>query len=264
MNTTPASTAAQFAIMPLRFSDQPAQMIAFLRTLGLADVVTTQGDNFAELVAGGGGRVLVHAAAGSETRAHSGTTDLCLMVDSADEAARVLVERGLDAEVWDESYGRQGALRLPGGEVVALNEKQQDLYGYQGHPGTGADERLRVVGVLDSPDMDADQAWAQQIGLRAEGEGDEWYRSLGAPGAGALGLHGPGAEVERTRDVGSELGPSLLVRLGLETSEDLASLAERLTAAGYPARVVDEHGLRAVHLTDPDGEHLEIHPRSDV
>lgn len=186
MNTTPASTAPQFAIMPLRFSDQPAQMIAFLRTLGLADVVTTQGDNFAELVAGGGGRVLVHAAAGSETRAHSGTTDLCLMVDSADEAARVLIERGLDAEVWDESYGRQGALRLPG------------------------------------------------------------------------------AEVERARDVGSELGPSLLVRLGLETSEDLTALAERLTAAGYEARVVEEHGLRAVHLTDPDGEHLEIHPRSDV
>ena len=50
------------------------------------------------------------------------------------------------------------------------------------------------------------------------------------------------------------------VRLGFETSQDLAELASRLRAAGHRAEVVDG-AVRSVHVTDPDGQHLEIHPR---
>lgn len=52
-----------------------------------------------------------------------------------------------------------------------------------------------------------------------------------------------------------------LVRLGFETTEELGALAERLRGAGYEARVV-ENEVRSVHVTDPDGMQLEIHPRS--
>ncbi len=267
--TTPAApdpAAAEdpaFTVMPLRYTEDAPAMIGFLRALGMAPVVTAGAETFGHLAAGAG-RVMVHAVAGADTGARGGDTDLCLAVAETDAAVDALRADGCAVDVWDESYGRQGLLTSPSGETVALNEQQSDLYGYEGHDPSGADPRLSVTAVLSSEDFDRDAAWAVRLGFRAEQEraGDPWFLALRGPGAaGTIGLHRPAEGDRRARPTGTEFGDAMQVRLGFETAEDLTELAARLRTAGHPAAVVEEGGVRSVHVTDPDGQHLEIHPR---
>ena len=156
----------------------------------------------------------------------------------------------------------RGVVAGPAGESVALNEEQVDLYGYHGHDASSPDPRLTVTAVLSSDDFDRDATWAAPLGFHADGPGDEWFLALRGPGrVGALGLHRPGPLDRRTRPTGTEFGDALQVRLAFETTEDPAVLALRLTTAGHPAEVVESGGTRSVHVTDPDGQHLEIRQR---
>ncbi|MDO5661745.1 MAG: hypothetical protein Q4G40_03535 [Brachybacterium sp.] len=256
-----------FAVFPLRFSDDPAAMIEFLRLLGLRPAVTTEGDSFATLVAPGGGRVKGLSGGGGATRAAAGETQLCLAVEDTDSAAETLRAAGLEVRVWDETYGRQGLVIGPHGEGIALNEEQKDLYGYVGHdPAASGDQHDLTVSAVrasaEGTERQADVAFFGAAGFDPVGPGDEWWQALTAPGAGVIGLHAPsGAGEEISRATGTEFGDIALVRLGAETDEDLEHLSARLTAAGHVARVVEED-VRSVHVTDPDGQHLEIHPRS--
>ncbi|WP_193106249.1 VOC family protein [Brachybacterium sp. FME24] len=260
---------AAFTVFPLRFTADPAALITFLRTLGMAPLITTEGDGFADLVAGGGGRVMVHAAgAASATGAPAGETQLSMAVTAAGSAAEQLRSAGLEVAVWDESYGLQGNITGPHGEAIGINEDQEDHYGYLAHSGAGADERLSVTAVrasADGPQRECDVEFFGALGFTPVDEGNHWYRALANPGHGAIGLHEP-ADGEAAHRPGGDPGhPELqvsLVRIGFETTEDLEALAERLSAAGYPARVVARDGVRSVHVSDPDGEHVEIHSRS--
>ncbi|MDN5726219.1 MAG: hypothetical protein L0G99_09870 [Propionibacteriales bacterium] len=248
---------AAFTVFPIRFSDDPGSMITFLRTLGMAALVTTESDGYAELRAGAG-RVMVHRAEGSDSHATSGTTDLSFAVDSIDAVAPEL--DGLNLRVWDESYGRQGLITGPAGEDVSLNEAQTDLYGYRGPDGTEADPRLVVTAVRPSADFAADTTFFGRLGFTPETTGNkEWQALRGLGTAGVLGLHRPADGERSSRKTDSAFGTSATVRLGFETSEDLDELAARFTGAGYAARVVDQQGLRAVHLTAPAGQPMEVH-----
>lgn len=250
-----------FTVFPLRFTRDPRALIAFLRTLGMAPTITAGDDGFGDLVAGAG-RVMVHGVRGAVSGAAHGDTDLCLAVPDADRAARDLAEAGIEATVWDESYGRQGRIDGPAGEGVSLNEHQSDLYGYQGHDPSGADPRLSVTAVLMSDDFARDAAWGARLGFVAEETGDAGWRELRGPGrTGAIGLHRPVADAPRTRPTGVEFGDCLQVRIGFSTTEPLDALAERLDAAGHPARLVEAGGVPSVRVTDPDGIETEIHPR---
>ena len=245
-----------FTVLPVRFSDDPPAMIEFLRTLGLVDVVTTEGDSYAELRAGAG-RILIHGAKSSASGAESGDTDLCLQVPSIDAAAAALSRNGIAVRVWDESYGRQAAVTGTMGETIGINEEQTDLYGYVGHdeaPGSG----LAVTAIRPSHDFAADAAFFKQFGFQPDANGSQWWQAMRSSG-GVIGLHVP-RNTPSFRESGSGADRIATAGLGFETLEDLDALATRLSAAGYPAEVVEEKNLRAVHLTDPDGKKLEIHP----
>lgn len=251
-----------FTVFPLRFTRDPQALIAFLRTLGMAPAITAGDDGFGDLVAGAG-RVMVHAVHGAQSGAAYGDTDLCLAVPDADQAVQDLAGTGIEVIVWDESYGRQGRLDGPAGEGVSLNEHQSDTYGYQGHDPSVAAPRLSVTAVVMSDDFARDSAWFARLGFVAEDAGDQWWRELREPGrAGTIGLHRPGPGDRRTRPTGDEFGDCLQVRIGFSTTEALDALVERLTAAGRPARLVEEGGMRSVHVTDPDGLAMQIHPRT--
>lgn len=256
-----AASAAHAAVMPLRFSANAPEMIAFLRTLGMAPLVSTTGDGFAVLAAGAG-LVMVHGAAGSDSEAAPGDTDLCIAVPDADSACAAFEQAGAEVRVWDESYGRQGAVTGPRGEQIAVNETQRDLYGYRGHDGATPDPRLSVVAVRASEDMDGDAAFFARLGFSATGAGDEFFRPLhGVADAGVIGLHRPAPTDRVSRPAPAPFGDTAVVRLGFETTEDLDGLAERLRAAGTDARVVHD-AVTSVHVTDPDGIVIEIHPSS--
>ncbi|MBK0330625.1 hypothetical protein I8D64_04335 [Brachybacterium sp. MASK1Z-5] len=278
----PAVGAPELTVFPLRFTADPRAMIAFLVELGMARRITAGDDGFGELRAGAGA-VMVHAASTSATGARAGTTDLCMATPSADRAAEALEREGIEVTVWDESYGRQGMITGPDGEGVSLNEDQVDLYGYEGHDAS-PDPRLHVRAVLSSEDFGRDARWLGRLGFApaaaggpggadgadgvdgekaiASAERSGWLELHGPGSAGIIGLHAPMAGRERTRRASPEmpdLPPTLQVRLGLETSEDLEALTARLRSAGHDARLV-EGAVRAVHVPDPDGIEVEIHP----
>lgn len=260
---------AGFAVFPLRFTAHPLEMIDFLRTLGMAPLITTEDGGFADLVAGGGGHVMIHSAQGSATGAPAGETQLSTAVRSADAAAEQLREAGLEVVVWDESYGRQGNITGPHGEAIGLNEDQSDPYGYLAHDGAGADPRLRVVAVRASAagtERERDIALFSALGFDPDGHGDEGFTRLASDGGGTIGLHEPeqGWSAARPGDVGGADLLVSLVRLGFETTEDLPALARRLREAGHPAEEVTAGGVHAVHVTDPDGQHVEIHAVRDM
>jgi catechol 2,3-dioxygenase-like lactoylglutathione lyase family enzyme len=257
------SPQPRLQVFPQRFTPHPQETIPFLTTHGMVPSVTAGDDSFGDLRAGAGA-VMVHSAAGSASGATGGITDLCLLTGEADAAATALEERGFDVTVWDESYGKQGMIAGPGeGEAISLNEDQRDFYGYAGHDASGADVRLRVCAVVSSPDFEADAAYFARLGYQRVGPSSEWWQELHGPASsGIIGLHKPGAADARTRDGSDDMegvGHALQVRLGFETTEDLGELASRLQEAGYHARVVED-AVRSVHVTDPDGLTLEIHP----
>lgn len=254
-----------FTVFPLRFTRDPQALIAFLRTLGMAPAITAGDDGFGDLVAGAG-RVMVHAVHSAESGAAHGDTDLCLAVPDADRAARDLAEAEIAVTVWDESYGRQGRIDGPAGEGVSLNEHQSDLYGYQGHDPSGADPRLSVTAVLMSDDFARDSAWCARLGFVARATDDAggtgWLELHGPGRTGTIGLHRPVPGARRTRPTGEEFGDCLQVLLSFSTTEPLEALAERLEAAGHPARLAEQDGVRSLRVTDPDGLTVEIHPRA--
>lgn len=257
-----------FTVFPLRFTAKPRALIDFLRTVGMAPLLTSPSDQYAELVAGGGGRVMVHSASTSATGSPAGETQLSTVVRSTDAAAEQLREAGLEVTVWDEAYGRQGNITGPHGEAIGLNENQEDHYGYVAHDGAGADARLSVVAVRASAEgveRDRDVAFFGALGFVPADAGSPAYRALVSPGSGGVGLHAPAEGEVASRPGGDSAHPALrvpLVRLGFTTTEDLGELAARLTDGGYPARVVEGGAVRSVHVADPDGQHLEIHPAS--
>lgn len=245
-----------YTVMPLRYSDDVPAMVRFLTTLGLARQVTTEGDRFAELRAGAG-KVMVHAAEGADAPAAPGETVLCLATARADEASQELEAAGLQTTVWDESYGRQAMVTGPAGEAIWINEEQQDLYGYQGH-GEEPDARIVATAIRPSTDFAADRAFFEKLGLTADPGASEFW--TGMRGDGVVGIHQPH---EGWRSVIESEDPRHrfpLVHLGFETSEPLEELRDRLAAAGYPAEVVVEDVGPKVHVTDPDGQTIEIHP----
>src|SRR5699024_9264561 len=72
--------SAQFSVMPFRYSNDVAAMVAFLEELGLRRRIDSEG--FAELHAGAG-RVMVHAAGGKFA---GGQTYLNLMAKTVEDA----------------------------------------------------------------------------------------------------------------------------------------------------------------------------------
>jgi hypothetical protein len=121
---THPTTWIAYQVSPYHFTDRPHEMIAFLQSVGLR--VEASKDGWADLV-GAGGRVGVHPLATSGVEAMS--TSLCLLAPDAVEVAEQLQQAGRDARWWDESFGRQAAVRGPYGELT-INEPMTDFHGY--------------------------------------------------------------------------------------------------------------------------------------
>lgn len=236
-----------------RFSADPAAMIAFLEALGLVRSVSTEGDGYA-LMRAAGGSVGVHAASGSSTGAVPGQTQLCLEVASVDDVAGI---EGV--QVWDESYGRQAGVTDSFGGGIWIDERQSDLYGYTDHddpPRAG----LFVTAVRYSPAFAPDVELFARFGLAA-GQGDEWWQPLTAADGSVVGLHKPSGQPITAPASENPVGDNSVCDLGFETTEPLEGVRDRLVAAGYDASLHTDEVGTAVHVTDPDGCHVEVHQR---
>ncbi|MFT4218699.1 MAG: hypothetical protein QM619_16145 [Micropruina sp.] len=151
------------------------------------------------------------------------------------------------------------------GDVIGLNEGQDDLYGgYRVYEAT-TPPTLDVVAVCVTPDLKAEASYFHPFGFTAPSYDDPWWIGMRAgERSGVLGIHygepAPRDAEGGLRPDGDLFGPPYDVRIGFETDEALDELASRLEAAGVePTRTSDEAGPKLV-LTDPDGEWIEIHP----
>jgi hypothetical protein len=242
---SPSTTRTRFQISPYHFTDRPHEMIAFLQAVGLR--VEASKDGWADLV-GAGGRVGVHPLATSGVTATS--TSLCLLAPDAIAVADQLQQDGLEARWWDESFGRQAAVRGPYGELT-INEPMTDFHGYQRHdvrPAPG-DPQVTVVAVLFMPDFEAAADFFAAFGFVGEEVLEGWRPLRAGATSGAIGLHAADGEPV----------PGYACGLSFETTEDLPALADRLRALGY--QVDDDCDATAPHVTvtDPDGDRIEVH-----
>ncbi|UNX53839.1 hypothetical protein MF406_12740 [Georgenia sp. TF02-10] len=252
-----------FAVAPVRFSSRPDRMVAFLETVGMAAVLT-RGTQFADLVAGAG-RVIVHAAGGPGTASEHGLSHLCFITRSADGLVELGEQNGLDIAVVDESYGRQGYLTGPGGELIVINEEQLDDYGYTRAASPQPDPRLSVSALRYSPDFARDTEFFRRLGFEPDHGDGVWWQGLRAgTRSGVIGLHRPSAPGELPAfDSPDPTQRIALTRIGFATQEPLEDLAARLRSAGYPsAHVISDRAATRVHVVDPDGCDMEIHPDS--
>lgn len=250
-------TAPAFAVNPYRFTNDPEAMRRFLEALGLVPRFAS-GIGYVMLEAGSGW-VSVHPADLSATHAEHGETQLSLLALAGDgeDAAEALADLGLDAKLWEEQYGGQAGVVGPAGEGIWVDGKLKDTVG-AGEP----DPAITVVAVRYSADFAADRAFFATLGFAEMDGASEWWTSLTAPGGGTVGLHKPsdGADLTSRPSEHNPIGAIALASLGFATSHPLEELAARLTEAGYEASVVEDAAARKIHVVDPDGKTIEIHP----
>jgi hypothetical protein len=190
-------------IRPLRFTDDTAAMRSFLETLGLRPRITTESGVWVELVAGRG-MIALHDAERSDSKAPHGQTDLAFEAEDVDALKETLESAGYDdATVFDEAFGRVLSLTGPEGQKIWIDERSEDLYGYQAHD-SQPDQRWSVTPYLTVADEPAWERFLELLGVSAVhfGEGD------------------------------------FAVRLELTTTEDLEEVRRRL--AGYQVTRTDD------------------------
>ena len=128
---------------------------------------------------------------------------------------------------------------------------------------SGEPVAVEVVMVRYSYDFDADRNFFAKLAFQsAAGACPEWEQMSASKQSGWIGLHYPNAGQQTVRkEDNNPVGDFVpLVSLSLQTTEDLQQLAHRLSEHGYPAQVVTDAAATKVHVTDPDGAALEIHP----
>lgn len=237
-----SATSTNFRVNPYRFSADPTAMVDFLEALGMERVEAVAGNHFV-LLAAGAGYVAVHDAAESETQAEPGETQFAFLAADVDES------------------GYQEGVAAPRGGGIWITESSPEITGWKAANTAGFAE-LVVTPVWYTNDMAEDAAFFSRFGFAAQPGGSEWWTALNAgTSSGVIGLHKQGDEIVTRDTPGSPLEAVSLISLGFETSEDLGTMVDRLKAAGYDAEVVTTEGLGdAVHVTDPDGQKLQIHP----
>jgi hypothetical protein len=249
-----------YTIWPLRFSPKPAAMIEFFGVLGLRKALSHADGTYASFN-GRSGRLGVHSAA--QTASGAVPTHTALNFTSADitAAAKELAAAGLQVQVWDETYGKQGVVTTPTGLVIGLNEDtQDDLYGgYQVHEPTVA-APTDVVAVCLTDDIARDAAFFASFGFTADSLNDPSGVRLHADEpSGVIRLHrGEVAPAPTIQSADDQFGTPYVVQLGFETSEALDALVARLRDAGYQTATVADQAMAHLSVTDPDGEEVRI------
>ncbi|MDX6250416.1 MAG: hypothetical protein QOF10_3776 [Kribbellaceae bacterium] len=218
----------EVVIRPLRFTADVPAMRAFLETLGLRSRIESERGGWVDMVAGRG-MVALHDSAASSTGGRSGETRLAFEADDVDELKERFDAAGYEgATVFDEAFGRVFSVVGPENTVIWVDERSKDLYGYKLHDAQ-PDPRWEVTPRLSVGDQ---AAWLQFLEL------------LGGDNVDLVRFGPPAAEFE--------------VRLEFGTTEAMAEVAQRLTAAGYQPEQVDD-GLTII---DPDGQTVRVHGES--
>jgi len=206
---------------PLRFTADVEAMRAFLERLGLRSRIESERGGWVDMVTGRG-MVALHDAASSATGGQPGQTVLSFEADDIDDLKNKLEKAGYaDATIFDEAYGRVLSVTGPDSVTIVIDERAEDLYGYELH------------------DSSPDDRWSVTPYLTGATEPD-WARFLDVLGTDSSPRYGP-------------TDTKFAVRLDLTTTEDLDAVESRLE--GHQVGRTAE----GLELVDPDGQRVVIH-----
>lgn len=119
------------AVCPLWMTADVLGASAALQAVGLSVRLASEAGQWVDLLAPGGGLVAVHAEVPPDATGPSHAVLAFEAPDVQDLAGR-FEDRGLRADVVDESYGRSLRIDDPdGGTELWVNETMTDLYGYR-------------------------------------------------------------------------------------------------------------------------------------
>lgn len=192
-------------VRPLVFTDRIAQTREALVAQGLRPRQEAEAGGWIDL-AGSGGLIALHSAAGSDDGVPDGTIVLSFEVHDADKAARDLREAGFqDAVVADEAYGREVRVPTPDG-LLRIGEVKRDDYGFRAHP-AGAAAAVVVVTVPTA----APSRWARLLDALGLEQSDDGI-SFGDEASGLVRL-GAGGRAGASRGT-SEVRATVELRRG--------------------------------------------------
>ncbi|XAS68546.1 VOC family protein [Micrococcaceae bacterium Sec5.7] len=233
-------------VRPIHFTSRLQRWGQLLTDLGL--VKTMDRGEWVEFDAGSG-RVALHFAA--QGSAEDGTTAFGVEVGDLTEFARRTnlagaATGGTTAELIQADHGP--SCRVTG----------QDKFSFLADPATraadgtwatspDADPALAASIMWITPDSAAARQDLANIGARPRVSSDSGdWADFTAKNGGRIGVHIGGVVTA---------GP-----LGFEYDGDLATLLDRLTAAGHAAHIVDESYGRTLHVANPDFADLPENP----
>jgi hypothetical protein len=244
---------SRIVVRPLRFTDDIPGMRRFLELVGLRPRIESTGGGWVDLV-GGGGMVALHTAASSDTGGLAGQTRLSFETDDLDGLAASLKARDVpEVAVYDEAYGRALSCRDPAGDLITVDERITDMYGYRQHAGE-APSTPTVAPVRYCDPAGPYGGFLRALGLARSGPPSESYVTYAAAegAGGVVALH----HVQESEPP-LVSGPAP-VQLSLQSSEALEAIADRLEDAGFaPFTWADEWGP-ALSVTDPDGQPVTV------
>lgn len=237
-------------VAAIRYTDDLPAMRDFLELLGLSPAVVSSG--WIDLHAGAG-RVWLHAAGNADSPSTPGQTNLCF--ETTDLPG--LAER-LGTNYVDETFGASLLITDPLGDTVQINSRHTDTYGYESLQ-PRPDLQTSAVAVRFTDPAGPYVPFLQTLGLRRSVSTSNADYAEFSAGAGIVGLHAAGPDTgDGIRATGAHVA---VVQLALSTTRDLDAIAETLRNGGHgDAYVVAEGSQRSLHVTDPDGQSLEIHP----
>lgn len=238
-------------VRPLRFTAHLLQMRDLLVTLGFAPRVGRE-DTWLTL-AGAAGEVALHEAREGDPGASSGMTGLWFQASDIDALASRFTAAGLEAEIYDEAYGRVLNVRGPHDASLGFDDPTTDPYGYELRDDPPQHGVVSMPVLFRPPVNPLVPLLSAADFVRLDEGDDEWWRVWRATGGGLVAMHPPTDEM-----------PEGSVRLGFRTREPLSELAERLKAAGHADVDLTEDYGGELTVTDPDGRKVLVQPERPV
>lgn len=233
-------------IRPIHFTSRLQQWQQLLADLGL--VKTVDDGEWVEFDAGSGRVALRRTTAGS---ADDGTTAFGVEVGDLAEFARRTNEAGT-------ANGGTAAVLIQTDHGPSCRVTGRDGFTFLADPATRAADGTWATSPDADPALSASIMWIApdtagagqdlaNIGAqpRVGSDSGDWT-DFTAKNGGRIGVHIGGA---------ASAGP-----LGFEYDGDLATLLDRLTAAGHEAHIVDECYGRTLHVANPDFADLPGNP----
>ncbi|HEY2790820.1 MAG TPA: VOC family protein, partial [Micromonosporaceae bacterium] len=158
-----------------------------------------------------------------------------------------------DVVIYDETFGRVLTCTDPLGDIIHVDERMDDLYGYRRLGTTAVTAPISVLPVRFTVPSGPYGAFLEAFGLTLVDEPNDYFVRYAFERDGSVGLHYVYAD-----ELPIVPGPAA-AHLTFSSAEPMPEIAERLRAAGFETTVTVESFGSMLSVVDPDGQEIQVH-----